>query len=306
MKITDIFRNQIFGWTLYCLLILGLVMISIHIVTFNEKDIYYFNSDLTTHKPIIDIDVINIDCLSNTINCVITIPRYYNLNIRAVHVSSWEWPDFMKEMKLGPDFEAYFIYPSEEEIYRGDVKDIDNLNRKFQFKVSGNPVLYPFDRYKSEFGIWVLNASKQEPKAVSIKVTTKVHEYLPGFYITDVKDMLTFQKEAEDFDELGIIPKNTFSFTLVRGKFIRLFTVYIYTIAFIFLIYIGFRRSTNELLIQSMGYFAALWGIRNIISGKIEIFPTIIDYLTLILFTMLVLIITGKLLQEYYKQNIKT
>ena len=33
-----------------------------------------------------------------------------------------------------------------------------------------------------------------------------------------------------------------------------------------------------------------------------DIFPTLIDYLTLMLFTMLVIIIIGRLLREYYKK----
>jgi hypothetical protein len=222
--------------------------------------------------------------------------------MRMLHVSSWAWDDFMKKEGLGPMPEVYFIHPTEEDIYSLKSKDIDQLSREFQFKVSGDPFLYPFDSYNAEFGISLLNAFKQEQPAVPVKVTTIVEDYLPGFYMTDTKDALTFQKKAEA-SAREILPDNTFSFVLVREQFLRLFTIYIYSLAFIFLIYIGFRRNTQELLLQSLGYFAALWGIRNIISGKVEIFPTIIDYLTLILFTLLLLIIIGRLLQEYYEKE---
>ena len=313
----NIFRSRIFGWALYCLLIIGLVWAFWHIIIFKEKSIIYFNSDLITYKvdgkthykyktdkpqPTIKIDVVNIDFLKKILNCKIRVDSYNNLNIRMLHVHSWTWSDFLKKEGICPDFEVYFIHPTEEEIYNLKSKDIDQLNREFQFKVSGNPFLYPFDSYKAEFGISLMNLSGEQQKAAPIKVTTIVENYLPGFYMTDTKDALTFQKKAESSAK-EILPENTFSFKLMREKFIRLFTLYIYSMAFIFLIYIGFRRSIQELLIQSLGYFAALWGIRNIISGKVEIFPTIIDYLTLILFTMLVLIIIGRLLQEYYKQK---
>lgn len=313
----NIFRSRIFGWALYCLLIIGLVWAFGYIIIFKEESVIDFNRDLITYKvdgkthfkyktdkpqPIIKLDIVNIDFLKNTLNCRIRVDSYNNLNIRMLHVHSWTWSDFLKKEGIGPDFEVYFIHPTEEEIYNLKSKDIDQLNREFQFKVSGNPFLYPFDSYKAEFGILLMNLSEKQQKAAPIKVTTKVEDYLNGFYMTDKKDALTFQKEAESSAK-EILPDNTFSFTLVREKFIRLFTVYIYSIAFIFLIYIGFRRNIQELLLQGLGYFAALWGIRNIISGKVEIFPTIIDYLTLVSFTMLVLIIIGRLLQEYYRQK---
>jgi hypothetical protein len=314
---TNIFGSRIFGWALYCLLIVGLVWAFWHIIIFKKKSIHYFNSDFITYKvdgktyfkyktgepqPKIEIDIVNIDFLKKILNCRIRVNSYNNLNIRMLHVSSWAWDDFLKKEGLGPMPEVYFIHPTEEEIYNLKSKDINQLSREFQFKVAGDPFLYPFDSYKAEFGILLMNLSGKQQKAAPIKVTTIVENYLPGFYMTDTKDALTFQKEAASSAK-EILPDNTFSFKLMREKFIRLFTLYIYSIAFIFLIYIGFRRSIQELLIQSLGYFAALWGIRNIISGKVEIFPTIIDYLTLILFTMLVLIIIGRLLQEYYKQK---
>jgi hypothetical protein len=314
----NIFRSRIFGWALYCLLIIGLAGIFWRVIIFKEKPVVYFNSDLITYKvdgkthfkyktgkpqPAIRIDIVSIDFLKNMLNCRIKVDSYNKLNMRALHVSSWTWDDFMKKEGLGPMPEVYFIHPTEEDIYNLRSKDIDQLSKEFQFKVSGDPFFYPFDSYKAEFGILLLNVFKQEQRAVPIKVTTIVEDYLPGFHMADTKDALTFQKEAEASTK-EILPDNTFSFVLVREQFLRLFTIYIYSLAFIFLIYIGFRRNTQELLLQSLGYFAALWGIRNIISGKVEIFPTIIDYLTLILFTLLVLIIIGRLLQEYYKQVI--
>lgn len=316
MKIINIFRRRIAGWILYSLLILGLVLTFGQIITTKETPVNYFNTDMIiyevdgkTHykyktdipQPIIKLDIIDFDVLKkNTLNCRIRVEKHLKLNSRALWVSSWKWDDFLKKEGLGPDFDVYFIHPTEEEIYNLTAKDIDTIDREFQFKVSGNPILYPFDSYKAEFGILLLNVPAQEKNASHVKVTTNLQEYLPGFYMTDIRDTLTFQKEAE---ASGIVPENTFSFTLVRGNFIRFFTVYIYSIAFIFLIYIGFRRNIQELLVQSLGYFVVLWGIRNIISGKVEIFPTIIDYLTLIFFTMLVLIIIGRLLRKYYQQK---
>jgi hypothetical protein len=300
MRLVSLLRSKAVGWTLYSMLIAILVVIFVDIIGFKEVTVHYFNRD---GKAPVDVDINSLDYLGRTLDCEINIPRHAGLKLRMVHVHSWEWSDFFKEKGLGPDFEAYFIHPTEEDIYGLRAEDIDHLKRKFQFKVSGSPGLYPFDAYKAEFGMIVLNVIGEGKKAGPLAVTTRVQENLPGFYITDAKEKLTFQGVAEKAQKFGVQPQNTFSFRLVRGKFLRLFTVYIYSLAFIFMIYIGFRRSTKEVLGQGLGYFAALWGIRNIISGKVEIFPTMIDYFTLVLFTMLVLIIVGRLLHNYYEQE---
>lgn len=139
--------------------------------------------------------------------------------------------------------------------------------------------------------------TKKPRQAAPLDVITRLHEYLPGFYMDNLKDTLTFQKELKDNP---MATNNMFSFQLVRNKFLRYFTIYIYALACLFLVYIAFRRSTSELLGQTLGYFAALWGIRNIITAKVEVFPTIIDYITLGLYSVLVLVVVGRLLHQYY------
>ena len=314
MKVMGLFRSRYFGWTAYGLLILGLMVTFWQIMLFEERPVIYFNSDLMTYtvdgkthfkhrgekpQPIFQVDLVELDPLKNTLKCRIRIDRFQNLKIRMLHVTSWSWPRFFKEQQAGPHFEAYFLHPTEEDIYSRRMQDIEYLDREFLFKVEGRPVLYPFDRYRAEFGVDISHVAKAGENAVPLKVTTLVQDYLAAFHMADARNELTFQREAS---ALSPITPNSFSFTLVRDNFLRMFTIYIYAVAFVFLIYIGFRRTIQELLPQSLGYFAALWGIRNIIAGKVDIFPTLIDYLTLMLFTMLVIIIIGRLLREYYKK----
>ena len=314
MSVTGFFRSRVFGWTIYGLLIVGLIATFRQIMLFEERQVIYFNNDFVTSRvdgkmyfryrdgkpqPTVQIDLMELDLLRHALKCRIRIDRFQSLKIRMLHVTSWSWPRFFKEQKAGPHFEAYFLHPTEEDIYAGKMQDVEYLDREFLFKVEGRPVLYPFDSYRAEFGIDISHVAKAGEKAAPLRVTTLVQDYLAAFHMADVKHELTFQKEAAASSP---VTPNSFSFTLVRDNFLRMFTVYIYAVAFVFLIYIGFRRTIQELLAQSLGYFAALWGIRNIIAGKVEVFPTLIDYLTLMLFTMLVVIIIGRLLHEYYKK----
>ncbi len=315
-------RSKGFGWAIYIMLVIGIIGAFMHTIMFQEKPLEHFNSNMITYKkdgktyfdykgqrkPSIDIDINKIDYENNLLHCMVSIPRFENLTIRLVNIMSWDWGEFEKSEGLGPYATVYFIFPSEEEIYqKNKIEDLDHLSRQFSFKVSGNPTLYPFDSYNVEISILILHvpdlaageASTEHPrKAVPLDVTTRLREYLPGFYVDNRKNSLSFQKDLIKGDPMAT--NNMFSFRLVRIKFLRYFTVYIYTLACIFLAYIAFRRNVSELLGQALGYFAALWGIRGIITAKIEVFPTIIDYLTLGLYSVLVLIVAGRLLHQYY------
>ena len=171
MKISHLIRVKGFGWTIYGMLVLGIMGAFTHTMMFREEPEVDFNSNMVTYKkngktyfryeglrkPTIDIDINRIDYENKLLDCVISIPRFQGLTIRAVNAMSWEWSEFWKRNGLGPDATVYFIFPSEEEIYnRKKVEDLDHLNRQFRFKVSGDPALYPFDSYNIEFGILIL------------------------------------------------------------------------------------------------------------------------------------------------------
>jgi hypothetical protein len=315
-------RSRIVGWTLYALLALGIGSVFVHTALFKESTVEYFNRDWevakkdgrtslryksATRQPTITIEFNRIDYLNRRLEGVLKIPRHERLRIRLAHVLSWEWPAHLRD-EIGPTPDTYFIFPSEEEIYQLRGEDAEFLERKFQFRVEGNPALYPFDTYRAEVGVVLLAVGEtdakaappgQRPHASPVRVTTKVEEFLPDFSMTARQHALTFQKEAQ---ASGLPVDNSFSFALVRPRFLRFFTVYIYAIALGVLIYLGFSRTAKELLGGALGYFAALWGIRSIIAGKAEVFPTAVDYVTLCLYSALVLVVIGRLLHGYYAE----
>jgi len=83
---------------------------------------------------------------------------------------------------------------------------------------------------------------------------------------------------------------------LERHRFVRLISIVLYSVAIIFLIYIARRKEASEILTNSLGYIAALWGIRQIIVGYAKLFPTMVDLTTLALYVVVVGIVAYRLL----------
>jgi len=91
---------------------------------------------------------------------------------------------------------------------------------------------------------------------------------------------------------------NTFSFEMKRHRFVKLTAGILYLVAFFFLLHIARRGDTDKVLTNSLGYIAALWGIRQIIIGNTKIFPTLVDIITLALYLIIVGIVLFKILIE--------
>jgi hypothetical protein len=158
MSMTRIFRRRAFGWTMYGLVIVGLIATFWQVMLFEERQGIYFNSGKS--QPTVQIDLVDLDLLRHALKCRIRVDRFQGLKVRMLHVTSWSWPAFFRERQAGPHFEAYFLHPTEEDIYAGKMQDVEYLDREFLFKVEGRPVLYPFDRYRAEFGIDISHVAK--------------------------------------------------------------------------------------------------------------------------------------------------
>jgi len=267
----------------------------------------YFNDNYTESSeivlqgehykdPQVVISIYDIDLKKGLLKCNLKVLNYSDIDVAEIAVFSWH----RDNPSMGPQPRIELYSPWQENLNR-----TSEFNKNFEFKFDGDPKLYPFDKYDAEFGIELSKfGTKNRSYWYALNwdaIAIGIEENLPDFDINNQKRSLTFQDEAFRTNSfLYEHEHTTFSFSLVRGLFIRWFTIFIYSIAFLLLIGIGFSRTINDLFEASLGYFAALWGIRNIISGKVDIFPTIIDYITLMLFSILLLIILGRLLHQYW------
>jgi hypothetical protein len=147
------------------------------------------------------------------------------------------------------------------------------------------PFLYPFESYALNLQI------KLERDDVSQPLTLAV--------VNNLNDLIAQPCASQySFDNTRVplgIEGNTFSVVLTRHRFVRATAVILYLVAVVFLVYIATREERTTVLSNTLGYLAALWGIRQIIVGYANLFPTAIDFITLALYLAVVAIVVFKL-----------
>jgi hypothetical protein len=91
---------------------------------------------------------------------------------------------------------------------------------------------------------------------------------------------------------------------LHRRLFVRLVSVIFLVLALVFLVSFVAIGDAKDLLQKSIGFFAALWGLRAlIVPTSVSIFPTIVDYAILSLFCLLFFLVLLKLAYRKEAQN---
>lgn len=144
--------------------------------------------------------------------------------------------------------------------------------------------LYPFEKYVLNLQI---NYKGQDNKPIPVKVTI-VNQIDEAIIVEKCVSAYSFDPSSNDL--------NSFHFVLERHRFIRATAGLLYLVALCFLYYIWRREETSKVLTNSLGYLAALWGIRGIVVGPTRLFPTAVDFATLALYVAVVVILAYKLL----------
>lgn len=143
---------------------------------------------------------------------------------------------------------------------------------------------YPFDHSQLDLLIDLQKSEIQTPIRVQVenKINGLVLQPCDSHYSRD--------------DASAGITTNRFSIVLRRHRFVQVIAVTFLVIAVTFLFYIAKREDKTKVLSSSLGYIAALWGIRQILMGSEKLFPTIVDFLTLGLYITVAIIVFHKLL----------
>lgn len=83
---------------------------------------------------------------------------------------------------------------------------------------------------------------------------------------------------------------------LRRDSFIRVISIYFFVVVAFILWHIIRTHEPQKMLAEALGLFAALWGLRQMLVPKdFPQFPTIVDYVIFILYTLLFAIVVTKL-----------
>lgn len=176
----------------------------------------------------------------------------------------------------------------------------------FELQALGEPKFYPFDIYLLVGGtkcIIIGEDAKGESKKINKQElgNITIKQNIPGFLIrrarfNEVKGMglkpRGFQPPEDHIEKLNFKKwnkGNTFLLILDRPLFLRFMTGFLGVTAFVWVLYIILLRPISDFLINSIGYFIGLWAIREILSKGTEVFPTFIDYGTLLLYSFLIL-----------------
>lgn len=150
------------------------------------------------------------------------------------------------------------------------------------------PFFYPFEDYALNFRIKL--EREGVPVPVILEAKNQIAELIPSGCST------RYSFEAEDEKPLPLrFRGNAFYVVLNRHRFVRVISLILLFVSVFFLVYIATREEASKVLTNSLGYLAALWGIRQIIVGYAKLFPTAIDFVTMALYVSVVAIVVNKL-----------
>jgi hypothetical protein len=166
----------------------------------------------------------------------------------------------------------------------------------FNVQAFGSPEFYPFDKYfimgaiacqsyvKKGKGREYFNI-KKDGESISIANSVKglFIRYPTKSEIDEIKRVQLFLGKKlppitdEELKELNN-QENMFALIMQRSLYLQIMTIILGSIALISAIYVGFKIPFKEIPIHVTGLIIGLWGIRNILLGDLNIFPSYFDY----------------------------
>ena len=140
---------------------------------------------------------------------------------------------------------------------------------------------YPFDRYSlsllTEEELDTPGAvTNTPPELLKVRLTN------PRFTATD------FVRSSQGGLPIGFV-------ILKRPWLLRILAVCLLVVALVFVSYLFTLKTPKDFLPGTLGYVAGVWGMRNIIATDAPMFPTIIDYVSMILLGIVAILVITKL-----------
>lgn len=118
-----------------------------------------------------------------------------------------------------------------------------------------------------------------------------------GLYFTKLDVSLSDAlSKDENFDISNTLGTRGINLHVRRHLFLRTMTVYVFAIVIVFLTQLMKLHTARELLPGSLGLLAAMWGIRQLlIPSTVRVFPTVVDYIVLLGFGVVFLLLSFRL-----------
>lgn len=145
-----------------------------------------------------------------------------------------------------------------------------------EFEAKREEVFYPFDQMAFKLAVGGCANCSGDPLGTENLVAEKLKLDFsePGFLLYPTPDG----------------SKNLF--IVERRPFLRILTVIFFITSSLFLFHLLRISTPKDLLVNALGLFAALWGFRNVVVPEnLHVFPSMIDYFVLTLFSFAFVVI---------------
>lgn len=151
---------------------------------------------------------------------------------------------------------------------------------EFEISIPINQKRFPFDAVNFEFWIYrgfpeSLSAKIDSSKFIKAPWLLHVYSYIDGYVLTKGVKKIVNYNDAE-FQDAEVV-----KFSLKRDIFIRIMTILFFLSGLAISLYIALTWRLEKLAdLSLLTFFAALWGVRNILLDPIpkpKPFPTLID-----------------------------
>lgn len=150
------------------------------------------------------------------------------------------------------------------------------MTHEIPVRVVRTPMAYPFDTYEVDLGaVGCVNCARSivpsDAPSWGIFDHIRAVSNDPSFVVDVV------QRDA-----------SSAALLIERPAFIKVFTIYALLFAIVFCGFSIFEESEAEFMKKSLGLFAGLWGLRNLVVTKaVDTFPTYVDFVILLLVAVL-------------------
>ena len=150
-------------------------------------------------------------------------------------------------------------------------------------KIDRPIIWYPFDRYTINL-----------PTAIVPSFVPSSNYAPPGCAVSAPHPQAIVSLQIESRLSAVLARGINGGIVLERPRLLRLITILLALVTFIFLVFLAFQRDVTALMWQSLGFFATVWAARNILLTNVTVFPVVVDYVSIYVYFLAALILIAK------------
>lgn len=199
------------------------------------------------------------------------------------------------------------VYPLKFELLKDSLQTEPPHDNNITLSVIGDPQYFPFDTYAIVYQLDTGALLEYRKSSANIESTNEVTTHFPGFVVREL-----FLNELESYigsagnelDQKSATKKQEadrkfwsgpgVAILVGRPPFLKLLTIILGAVAVISMFLLFRFSEPSKYFMNSLGTFAALWGVRSIITVGAPKTPNVVDFVTLALFVLQVGLVVGR------------